>query len=177
MSSDRISENVLLNIWKEHCSCNHPNPDAFQPGVQAECINAHCSELGRPLETSVLLRKRGLKSNDYRTDHSNRLYVLPTMHITDIPVEIFLDNLFPFAEVRDVLRLGSTNKFFAALCADETFWRKKCQEEFNFTSQETARQSGWKNLYRGLNRPRVFVWGSVIRLVHRSQVVTRVSLQ
>jgi hypothetical protein len=26
------------------------------------------------------------------------------MHIADIPVEVFLDNLFPLAEVRDVLQ-------------------------------------------------------------------------
>jgi SCF-associated factor 1 len=99
------------------------------------------------------------------------------MHIADIPVEVFLDNLFPLAEVRDVLNLGSTNKLFAALSADETFWRRKCKADFNFTSQETARQSGWKNLYRGLNHPRIFVWGSVVRFVHRSQVVTRFPLQ
>ncbi|KAI0251809.1 RCC1/BLIP-II [Lactifluus subvellereus] len=81
------------------------------------------------------------------------------MHLADIPVEVLLDNLLPFSQVRDVLSLGSTNKYFAALCADDTFWKRKCQEDFNFTSQETARQSGWKNLYRGLNHPRVFVWG------------------
>ena len=81
------------------------------------------------------------------------------MHIADIPADVFLDNLFPLAEVRDVLSLGSTNKLFAALTADETFWRRRCYADFNFTSQETARQSGWKNLYRGLNHPRVFVWG------------------
>jgi len=81
------------------------------------------------------------------------------MHLADIPVEVFLDNLLPFAELRDVLNLGSTNKFFAALAADNTFWKRKCQADFNFTSQETARQSGWKNLYRGLNHPRIFVWG------------------
>ncbi|KAH9992978.1 RCC1/BLIP-II [Russula compacta] len=81
------------------------------------------------------------------------------MHIAVIPVEVFLDNLLPLAEVRDVLSLGSTNKFFAALSADETFWKRKCQTDFNFTSQETARQSGWKNLYRGLRNPRIFVWG------------------
>ena len=86
----------------------------------------------------------------------------PAMHITDIPVEVFLDNLFPLAEVHDVLSLGSANKFFAALSADETFWRRRCSADFNFTSQETARQSGWKNLYRGLNHPRVFVWGYVV---------------
>ncbi|KAF8493190.1 RCC1/BLIP-II, partial [Russula emetica] len=79
--------------------------------------------------------------------------------IADIPVEVFLDNLLPLAELRDVLSLASTNKLFAAVCADETFWRRRCQADFNFTSQETARQSGWKNLYRGLRHPRIFVWG------------------
>ncbi|SRR5229473_49258 len=107
------------------------------------------------------------------------LYYIATlaMHIADIPVEVFLDNLLPLAEVGDVLSLGSTNKFFAAVCADETFWRRRCQADFNFTGRETARQSGWKNLYRGLRRPRIFVWGSVITLVHRCQVVTQSPLQ
>jgi SCF-associated factor 1 len=100
------------------------------------------------------------------------------MHIADIPVEVLLDNLFPLAEVRDVLNLGSTSKLFAALCADEMFWKRRCQADFNFTSQETARQSGWKNLYRGLRHPRVFVWGSVTSsLYHCSQVVTPFPLQ
>ncbi|SRR6266403_3337467 len=99
------------------------------------------------------------------------------MDIADIPVEVLLDNLLPLAEVRDVLSLGSTNKLFAALCADETFWRRKCQADFNFTSQETARQSGWKNLYRGLKHPRIFVWGSVITLVHRFKVMTQFLFQ
>ncbi|KAI0306063.1 RCC1/BLIP-II [Multifurca ochricompacta] len=81
------------------------------------------------------------------------------MHITNIPLEVFLDNLLPFTPVRDVLSLGSTNKFFAAVSADETFWKRKCEADFNFTSQETARKSGWKNLYRGLSHPRIFVWG------------------
>jgi SCF-associated factor 1 len=94
------------------------------------------------------------------------------MPIADVPVEVFLDNLLPLAELRDVLSLGSTNRLFAAVCADETFWRRRCQADFNFTSRETARQSGWKNLYRGLRHPRIFVWGSVITLVHHSQVVT-----
>lgn len=99
------------------------------------------------------------------------------MHIAVIPVEVFLDNLLPLAEVRDVLSLGSTNKFFAALSADETFWKRKCQTDFNFTSQETARQSGWKNLYRGLRNPRIFVWGFVTMLVHVAWVVTHPFVQ
>jgi len=98
------------------------------------------------------------------------------MPLVDIPVEVFLDNLLPLADVRDVLSLGSTNNFFAALCADETFWRRKCLEDFNFTGQETARQSGWKNLYRGLSHPRIFVWGFVIVTLvhfHLTQIVIR----
>ena len=93
------------------------------------------------------------------------------MHITDIPVEVFLDNLLPFAPVRDIRSFGSTNKFFAAICADETFWKRMCQEDFNFTSQETARQSGWKNLYRGLNHPKIFVWGFVTMSVSSAQTM------
>ena len=93
------------------------------------------------------------------------------MNLTDIPIEIFLDNLLPFASARDVLSFGSTNKLFAAICADETFWKRRCQEDFNFTSQETARQSGWKNLYRGLNHPRIFVWGFVTVPVHAAQIM------
>ncbi len=100
-----------------------------------------------------------------------RVCLVLTMHLTDIPVEVFLDNLLPFALTSDVLSFGSTNKHFAAICADETFWKRKCQEEFNFTSQETARQSGWKILYRGLNRPKIFVWGFVTMPVRAVQIV------
>ncbi|KAI0272360.1 RCC1/BLIP-II [Gloeopeniophorella convolvens] len=81
------------------------------------------------------------------------------MQLSDLPVEVLLDNLLPAASPRDVLSLGSANKFFAAVCADDTFWKRKCEADFNFTSQETARQTGWKKLYRGLSHPRVYVWG------------------
>jgi SCF-associated factor 1 len=93
------------------------------------------------------------------------------MHLADVPVEVFLHHLLPSAEVRDVLNLGSTNKFFAALTADDPFWKKRCQADFDFTSLETARQFGWKNLYRSLNHPKVFVWGFVIVLVLGTQGV------
>ena len=110
---------------------------------------------------------RGGAEIDLQRRRTLLLYYCTTlaMHIADIPVEVFLDNLLPLAELHDVLSLGSTNKLFAAVCADETFWRRRCQTDFNFTSRETARQSGWKNLYRGLRHPRIFVWGSVIMLI------------
>ncbi|KAA1469035.1 RCC1/BLIP-II [Dentipellis sp. KUC8613] len=82
---------------------------------------------------------------------------MPTL--TDLPVEVLLDNLIPLIPIRDVSRLARTNKFFAILCADDMLWKKKCQEDFNFTGSETARTSGFMRLYRGLSRPRIFVWG------------------
>ncbi|KAF9071533.1 hypothetical protein BDP27DRAFT_1391614 [Rhodocollybia butyracea] len=79
--------------------------------------------------------------------------------VTDVPVEIFLDDLLPQLPLHDLLRLQCTNKFFAALCADGTFWKRKLSEDFNFPDEGAARTSGWKFIYLRLTKPRVFVWG------------------
>ncbi|KAJ3878335.1 regulator of chromosome condensation 1/beta-lactamase-inhibitor protein II [Lentinula edodes] len=81
------------------------------------------------------------------------------LSIIDIPLEIFLDNLLPRLPLVDLLQLQSTNKFFAQLCGDETFWKKKLAQDFNFPDESTARRSGWKFIYLRLTKPRVFVWG------------------
>ncbi|KAJ3976445.1 regulator of chromosome condensation 1/beta-lactamase-inhibitor protein II [Lentinula raphanica] len=81
------------------------------------------------------------------------------MLITDIPVEIILDNLLPRLPLNDLFHLQSTNKFFAQLCDDETLWKKKLSEDYNFPDESTARTSGWKFIYLRLTKPRVFVWG------------------
>ncbi|KAF8159521.1 regulator of chromosome condensation 1/beta-lactamase-inhibitor protein II [Crassisporium funariophilum] len=79
--------------------------------------------------------------------------------LSELPVEVFLDNLLPYLPVTDLLRLTCTSKLFAVLGSDDTFWKRKLQEDFNFTGEGTARTSGWKFIYRGLFKPRVFVWG------------------
>ncbi|EPQ56536.1 RCC1/BLIP-II protein [Gloeophyllum trabeum ATCC 11539] len=79
--------------------------------------------------------------------------------LTDIPVETLLDNLLPYVPAPDLCRLACTNRFFATLCNDDTFWKRKLQEDFNFSGEGTARTSGWKFIYKGLSNPRVFVWG------------------
>ena len=79
--------------------------------------------------------------------------------ISDIPVDVLLDNVLPSVPVTDVLHLGSTNHFFATLVSDDLFWKRKLQEDFNFSGAGTARTSGWKFIYRGLSNPKVFVWG------------------
>jgi SCF-associated factor 1 len=79
--------------------------------------------------------------------------------LSDIPVDVLLDNVLPSVPVTDLLHLGSTNRFFATLVSDDLFWKRKLQEDFNFSGAGTARTSGWKFIYRGLSDPKVFVWG------------------
>jgi len=79
--------------------------------------------------------------------------------LTDLPVEVLVDNVLPLVELSDIGSLAATSRALAAVSADDTFWKRKCDDDFNFTSSETARTSGWKVLYKGLFRPRIFVWG------------------
>ncbi|KAH7913836.1 regulator of chromosome condensation 1/beta-lactamase-inhibitor protein II [Hygrophoropsis aurantiaca] len=79
--------------------------------------------------------------------------------LAEIPIEVLLDNFLPWLAIPDLLHLGSTNRFFTSLCNDETFWKRKLQADFNYSDESTARISGWKLIYKGLSRPRSFVWG------------------
>jgi len=81
--------------------------------------------------------------------------------ITDIPVKVFASNILPFCEVKDVVSLGRTNRFFALVATDETFWKRKLAVDYNFPVSGTARTSRWKFIYQRLRNPRVFVWGCV----------------
>ncbi|KAF9482577.1 RCC1/BLIP-II [Pholiota conissans] len=81
------------------------------------------------------------------------------LNLATLPIEVLIDNVLPFISVPDLSRLAQCNKLFSILCADETIWRHKVLEDFNFSGQGTARTSGWKFIYRGLFKPRVFVWG------------------
>ena len=86
--------------------------------------------------------------------------------ITDIPIEIFIDNIFPLLPLANLLRLGTTNRFFYLLTADETFWKRKIEQDYNFPSSETARNTGWRFLYKRLANPKVYVWGYVPFMQH-----------
>ncbi|KAG1770740.1 regulator of chromosome condensation 1/beta-lactamase-inhibitor protein II [Suillus occidentalis] len=79
--------------------------------------------------------------------------------LSNLPIEVLLDNLLPWLAIPDLIHLGQTDHFFARLCNDETFWKRKLEEDFNFTDERTARISGWKRLYRGLRNPKTYVWG------------------
>lgn len=78
---------------------------------------------------------------------------------TDLPIEILQDNLFPHLPARALLNLTCTSKFFAVLCSDDAVWRRKLASDFNYSGAGTARTSGWKVIYRGMHKPKVYVWG------------------
>ncbi|CAE6509498.1 unnamed protein product [Rhizoctonia solani] len=79
--------------------------------------------------------------------------------LIDLPIELLIDHLLPCIPLQDLLSLGCTCKYFALVCGDNTFWKRKTSEEYNFEGAGSARTSGYKHLYRGLRHPRVFVWG------------------
>ncbi|KAI0832117.1 RCC1/BLIP-II [Trametes gibbosa] len=79
--------------------------------------------------------------------------------LAELPVELFLDGIFPYLPVTDLVHLGSTNRFFADLADDEAYWHRRIQEDFNFSGSDTARQTGWKFLYKRLSHPQLYVWG------------------
>ena len=81
--------------------------------------------------------------------------------ITDVPVKVFIDNVLPFCEAKDVISFGCTNKFFTLVANDKKFWKRKLAIDCNFPVSETARTGGWRCLYRISRNPRIFVWGYV----------------
>ena len=82
--------------------------------------------------------------------------------LTDLPIELIQDHLLPVLDVKDLLALSATNRQFKELIEDETLWKRRCKQDFNFSGSQTARTKGWRFIYRGLTDPKVFVWGSVI---------------
>ncbi|PFH46985.1 hypothetical protein AMATHDRAFT_153212 [Amanita thiersii Skay4041] len=80
-------------------------------------------------------------------------------YLSEVPVEVLLENLLPILPTPDLLRLARTSKLFADLCDDETLWHKKLLADFNFSGARTARSSGWKFIYSGMSNPKTYVWG------------------
>ncbi|KAL1917599.1 uncharacterized protein VTP21DRAFT_3992 [Calcarisporiella thermophila] len=82
------------------------------------------------------------------------------VQITDLPEEILVDNIFAYLSNSSLAAAAQSCKFFARLIEDESIWKHKCLNEFNFPDLVTFRQLGWRTLYRRLRHPRVYTWGS-----------------
>jgi len=100
-----------------------------------------------------------------------------SLTIHSIPIEVFLDYLLPIVDIQDLLSLACTDRFFAQLCADDTFWKRKLKDDMNYSIVDARNKGafpraktrirgdvnwlskGFKLLYRGIRRPHVYVWG------------------
>ncbi|KAF5327877.1 hypothetical protein D9619_003928 [Psilocybe cf. subviscida] len=78
-----------------------------------------------------------------------------------LPVKTLLHDILPNLRPQDVVNLAQCNRFFAGLCNDNGLWKHLLKRDYNFTGEDTARTSDWKLIYRGMYRPKVFVWGEV----------------
>ena len=79
--------------------------------------------------------------------------------LTDIPIEVLLDNLLTLLSIKDLLSLTQVSRDFALLCSDDTFWKRKVEKDYNFSDIATARTKGYKFLYKGIRNAKTYVWG------------------
>jgi hypothetical protein len=70
--------------------------------------------------------------------------------IQDLPVELLLDNLLPKLETKALLNLSCANKYLLDLGNEDLVWKRKLLDDYNFDGSKSARQSGWKTIYKGL---------------------------
>jgi hypothetical protein len=70
--------------------------------------------------------------------------------IQDLPVELLLDNLLPKLETKALLNLSCANKYLLDLGNEDLLWKRKLLDDYNFDGSKTARQNGWKTIYKGL---------------------------
>jgi SCF-associated factor 1 len=75
----------------------------------------------------------------------------PSSHIFAVPIEILFHTLIPILPLSSLLALTQTCKYFANVCSNETVWKVKLKEEFNYGGGggADARVGGWKMLYKG----------------------------
>ncbi|KAG8956463.1 hypothetical protein FRC03_010828 [Tulasnella sp. 419] len=84
--------------------------------------------------------------------------------LSDLPYDVLIDHLLPILPVQSLLSLTCTSKYFAGVCTNTLVWKRRLQSDFNFSaSDETARVKGFKVIYEGLQKPKVYVWGESTR--------------
>ncbi|KAH8926209.1 RCC1/BLIP-II [Atractiella rhizophila] len=85
------------------------------------------------------------------------------MGLQDLPSDVLFDNVLPHLSAQQTLRLAQTNKFFHTLIngpSAQALWARMLKAHFNFPIHNSARSYGWKEIYKRLSNPAVFVWGA-----------------
>lgn len=83
------------------------------------------------------------------------------MLLRSLPIDVLL-NILPLLSVNDLISLSSTNKSFEELIngkAGEFIWRDRLSLDFSYPINNTARQGGWRSIYRKVRTSSTYVCG------------------
>lgn len=85
--------------------------------------------------------------------------------IESVPLDILVDSIIPYLPLKSLVSLSQTCKSLNELINSPTsssdlIWRRLISRDLNFPVNNTARTTGWKNLYRKVSRPLFYLWGS-----------------
>lgn len=87
------------------------------------------------------------------------------VHLSDLPADLLLDTLLPVLSIASLVSLGCTSKAWHELILDaesataNSIWRHRLATQKNFPVQNTARTSGWLDLFKRALFPEIYVWG------------------
>ncbi|KAG2175848.1 hypothetical protein INT44_000326 [Umbelopsis vinacea] len=95
------------------------------------------------------------------------------MNITDLPVDLLIQDLCPRLDFHSLIALSGTCRQFQTFCNDEAIWKKLVLREFHIPVYATFRNRGWKEIYSKLHDPVVYTWGegTYYRLGHKQREV------
>lgn len=86
--------------------------------------------------------------------------------LSELPADLLIDTLLPTLEVSSLVCLGCTNKTWHRLLLDpesptgNSIWKQRLARKKNFPVQNTARTSGWIDLYKRCTFPEIYVFGA-----------------
>lgn len=85
------------------------------------------------------------------------------MNIIELPVELLVAICCRLPSVTDLIHFESVCKTFQSAVHQEEVWKERIEKDFSFNVSKKSpvfRRRGFRQLYRALQNPQVFVWGS-----------------
>lgn len=84
------------------------------------------------------------------------------MLLSDLPLDLLLDSLFPLLPLLSLLSLSAANRNFRQLITgdlSEPLWRDRLVHELNFPADSSARTTGFYDLYKRVATSVPYTWG------------------
>lgn len=87
------------------------------------------------------------------------------MNITELPIELLMAICCQLPQIADLLTFESVCRLFKGAVQQEEVWKKRIRSDYSLLSYVSEkspvfRRRGFRQLYRALRNPQVFVWGA-----------------